>query len=133
MFIDTSLSISAVPAGWYAIEVYLQFTTGGSVVNGFSGDIVKLDNDVFAFGSSGSWEYVKSTSTAAESYTAINNLGVLVYPSSGAGKNALKFMGMVNNIDGDGIAITWGQGTLTPGNATTLESGYIKATKLLDL
>lgn len=128
--IDPDLSISSLPAGWYEVELYCQFTTEGSVINGFSGEIVDSLGNSFGFLSNGIWDYVKLLDTQAESTPG---LGVLVYPSGSSGTNGLKFRGMINNTGGSGIAFKWAQGTLVPSNATRMQTGYIKATKLLDM
>jgi len=131
--IDPDLSISALSAGWYEVEVYMHFTTEGSSVNGIYAEIVKTNGDAFGFpATAGVWDHVESGITTADSYNKYLGTSVLVYPGTSS-NNSLKFKGMVNNSAGTGICITWAQGTLTPSNATRVQCGYIKVTRLLDL
>lgn len=132
--IDPDLSISALSAGWYEIDVYIHFTTEGSNTNGIQAEIVATDGSAFGFpATAGAWEHIEGGITSSKSYNNYLTAAVLTYPSNPAANNSLTFKGMVNNSAGAGICITWAQGTLTPGNATRIQCGYIKATKLLDM
>jgi hypothetical protein len=132
--IDPALTIGPLPLGWYDVEVYIQFTTTSSTANGMYAEIITSGNVAYGFSSCGIWDYVKSTSTQADSTTVFNSMSALVYPTSGTGRNALRFKGIINHSElGQGMAIKWGQGTLTPGAATRIESAFIKATRLKSL
>jgi len=131
--IDPSLTLSALPIGWYDVEVYLQYTTGSNNTNGITVDIVQTDGNSYGFNTSGAWQYVKSSTTVADFSNRFNSTTITVYPSDPAGRNSLLFKGMINNTAVIGMGVRWAQGTSTPGHATTVISAYIKATRLKDL
>lgn len=134
--VDPDLSIATLPLGWYAVEVFIRFSTSGSVVNGINAKIIAPDGVGLAFGSTGIWDFV-TTGVAEETTVVSSSPEVIAYPSGAASLNAIKFKGMINNNDGfgvgKGIAISWAQATETPANPTLVERGYIIATRLKDL
>lgn len=132
-FDDPMLTISSLPVGHYKVDVYLQFTTGGSTLNGIKVDIVKPSGQVYGFSSCGVWSYTKSTSNQSESTNVFNSLLVQAYPTSGSGRNGLNFSGIIYSDSESPMIVRWAQATLTPGNDTTVVRAFIVATRLKDL
>lgn len=130
-YLDPSLTISALPIGWYEVEAAIRFTTSGSTSNGIKAAILDLSGNVYAFGSFGVWDFIVSD-TQSESSATLNGVEVEAYPLSNA-TSVIKCKAMINNTAGSGIVIGWSQATTTPANATLVERAYVKATRLKDL
>lgn len=129
--LDPDLSISALPVGWYQVDVLMRFTTSGLTTNGLKAEVLDTAGNSYGFGSSGVWEFF--TGSTQQSSAVLNTLVGQGYPSNPADRHFLVFRGMINNTGGSGVTIGWSQATTQAANPTIVESGYVKTTRLKDL